>query len=72
MTRSWLGLFVLVVGYGAAAAALIAGAFYLHILLGIAAFCLIAAGVTRALNRLFAEDKEAAEVYSAPEGGVGR
>ena len=70
MTRSFLGLFILVLGYGAAMAVLVSAAFWLHVVLGFVAFLLVCAGVARGLNSLFAEDRppEPAEAYCADEG----
>lgn len=71
MTRSLLGLFVLVCGYAASAAVLIWAAFALHVVLGFVAFCLICAAVARALDRVFAEDRpEPVDEYAATEGYI--
>ena len=57
MTRSSLALFILIGGYLGAALVLIVAAFSLHILLGVVAFCLLAAAATRAVDSLLAEDR---------------
>ena len=69
--RSWLGLFVLALGYGGAVAVLVMASFWLHILLGFAVSCILAVSVTRALNVIFAKDRPA-EVCGAGEGASPR
>ena len=71
--KSFLAIFVLVCGFFIAAAVLIAAAFWLHVVLGFVAFCLIGAGVARGLDSLLADDRpEPVEEWCAPEGEVRR
>lgn len=72
MSRSWLGLTVLVAGYTIAVGVILAAAFLIHVILGFAAFFMICAGVGAALDSLLADDKPEEDGPASMEDAVRR